>query len=280
MYSKKSENIKIFNDTLAQISKDRKLQEAVEHSFKNQVFYADKTSAEYFKYGRKQTFDNPAKITVCKEGSFNTARKYNGSVAVLNFASATNPGGGVTKGSSAQEECLCRCSTLYQCLNTDWAKELFYTPHKTNGTPLHNDDIIYTPDVVILKSDNYTNLYQTKKVNVITCAAPNLRETPANAYNHENGEGVKISNAELQKLHEERAYKILSCAAFHGNETVVLGAFGCGAFRNPPEVVANAYKKVISEHFMNSFKNIVFAVYCSSEDTTNYDTFKKVFEVC
>lgn len=117
-------------------------------------------------------------------------------------------------------------------------------------------------------------------MNVITCAAPNLRETPANAYNHENGEGVKISNEELQKIHEERAYKILSCAAFHGNETIVLGAFGCGAFRNPPEVVANAYKKVISEHFMNSFKNIVFAVYCSSEDTTNYDTFKKVFEVC
>lgn len=272
----KEENIKIFNDTLAQIAKDPKLQESVSYSYKNQVFYSDASAIEYFKTGRKQIFDTPAKITVCKTGSFDTARKYGGKVAVLNFASATNPGGGVDKGSSAQEECLCRCSTLYQCLNTGWAKEVFYTPHKTNGTPLHNDDIIYTPDVVILKSDRYNNLFRNVKVNVITCAAPNLRETPANAYNHENGEGVKISNEELQKLHESRAFKILSCAAFHGNETVILGAFGCGAFRNPPEIVARAYKNVIETHFMNSFKNIVFAVYCGKDDT-NYQVFNDVF---
>lgn len=275
MKSNKEINIKIFNDTLKQISHSVTLCEAVNHSFINQVFYDDKTMLEYFSHGKLQTYPDPVTIKVTKNSSFNAARQYNGNVCVLNFASATNPGGGVDKGSTAQEECLCRCSTLYNCLNTAWAKEHFYTPHRTSGTPLHNDDIIYTPGVVIFKSDSYNNLYQNKKVNVITCAAPNLRETPKNAYNHENGEGIKISDEDLQKIHEQRAYKILTCAAFHGNDTVILGAFGCGAFRNPPAVVATAYKNVIEEHFKNTFRNIEFAVYCG-KDETNYNVFKEI----
>ena len=51
-------------------------------------------------------------------------------VCVLNFASATNPGGGVVTGSSAQEECLCRCTTLYSCLNNDAPRAAFYAPHR------------------------------------------------------------------------------------------------------------------------------------------------------
>ncbi len=72
---------------------------------------------------------------------------------MLNFASATNPGGGVVKGSSAQEECLCRCSVLYPCLDTRkmWAK--FCDPHRQAGDPLYNDDCIYTPRVRVIKSD-------------------------------------------------------------------------------------------------------------------------------
>ena len=273
----KEQNIKIFQDTMHRIDTSKTLTESVEYSIANQVFYSDNSALETYELVKSRilNFDEPAKIVVTKNSTFNAARNYNGKVCVLNFASATNPGGGVDKGATAQEECLCRTSTLYKCLNTPGVKEVFYIPHRKSGTPLHNDDILYTPDVTIIKSDNYNSLFMHKKVNVITCAAPNLRITPANAYNHENGEGVKISDEDLFKLHVERAHKILACAAIYNNETVILGAFGCGAFKNPPEIVAEAYKKVISEYFMHTFKTIEFAVYCRS-DMTNYEIFNKI----
>ncbi|MGN1247548.1 MAG: TIGR02452 family protein, partial [Paludibacteraceae bacterium] len=104
-------------------------------------------------------------------------------VCVLNFASATNPGGGVENGASAQEECICRCSTLYPCLTAPAMSDGFYKPHRLSKNPLHNDDIIYTPDVLVLKDDDYHMLPKPFAVDVITCAAPNLRSVPANQDN-------------------------------------------------------------------------------------------------
>lgn len=268
----KAENLKVFNDTLKQIKNDKILNESVNTAISNSIVYDEN-------YFRVTDYVSPesigtAKVKVTKNSSFNAARNYSGKVAVLNFASATNPGGGVTKGSNAQEECLCRCSTLYPVLSDSKFSEPFYELHKREGNALHNDDIIYSPDIYIIKSDNYSNLYRPFKVNVITCAAPNLRETPANAYNHEHGERPNISDNELLHLHETRARRILRVAVQHGNETVILGAFGCGAFKNKPEIVAQAYKNILPE-FVNHFKNIEFAVFCG-RDTVNYDTFKRI----
>ncbi len=95
---------------------------------------------------------------------------------ILNFASATNPGGGVTRGSSAQEECICRSSTLYPCLNTGALWNRFYGPHRKAGNPLYNDDCVYTPDVCVFREDTaIPELLQEEhwwNVNVLTCAAP------------------------------------------------------------------------------------------------------------
>ena len=187
-----------------------------------------------------------------------------------------SPGGGVTKGSNAQEECLCRCSTLYNVLSDPKFDKIFYRPHKEHGNALHNNDAIYTPDIQIIKSDNYNLLYRPFSVNVITCAAPNLRETPANAYNHERGEKPNVTDEELLDIHFRRAAHILNLAAYHGAETIILGAFGCGAFKNPPEIVADAYKKAL-EIGKLFFKNIEFAVYCGKDDT-NYKVFKEILE--
>ena len=201
-------------------------------------------------------------------------------VCVLNFASATNPGGGVIKGSSAQEEAICRCSTLYPNLKAERAWEKFYAPHRRARDPLHNDDCIYTPGVMVFKSDtDYPQLLPEEKwysVNVLTCAAPNLREHPSNEMNAGDGDAaVHISREDLQALHEKRMRRVLEIAWAKGNEVVILGAFGCGAFRNPPAVVAQAMKTIVQEYRMR-FETIEFAVYCTTQYDTNYRVFQQV----
>ena len=226
-------------------------------------------------------YDEAAKIIVSKKRTFEAAKAYrNNKVAVHNFASASNPGGGVIHGSTAQEECLCRCSYLYFCLNTPDMWDGFYTPHRQAGNPLHNDDIIYTPDVTVFKSDtdNPVLLPENEwyKVNVITCAAPNLRAKPSNKYNTGDGsKTAKLSDNEMLEIHEKRLRRILDVAVYGGNDTVILGAFGCGAFMNKANIVAYAAKNVIRD-YRHAFKNIEFAVYCSPQDDSNYKTFRLI----
>lgn len=260
-------NIKIFKDTQSQIEQSAMLKESIAKSISEQKLYIGDCNIG------ASLEQCAGKVIVSKSSSFDAARKYK-DVCVLNFASATNPGGGVTRGSTAQEECLCRCSTLYSCLNINECWEKFYTPHRTLGSALYNDDIIYTPNVQIIKSDAYNNLYQYKSVNVITCAAPNLRENLSNAYNYEKDKAINISDARLFELHKQRAAKIMLVAAANGNTNLVLGAFGCGAFRNNPKIVAEAYKAVLAD-YAYMFDTIEFAVFCSN-NTTNYDTFKSI----
>ena len=121
----------------------------------------------------RKVFEKPCKILVTKNRTFESSMQYpEKNVAVLNFASATNPGGGVVNGSSAQEECLCRCSTLYFNLTEEKMHKGFYLSHIKQQNPLHNDDIIYTPEVVIFKTDtSYPKLMKEENwqtVNVIT----------------------------------------------------------------------------------------------------------------
>ena len=267
----KFDNIEVFNDTQKLINSRKSLLDAVKNSNANQQYWVTEEVPTF-----ENRFDTDAKIVVSKSTSFGAARKYNGEIAVLNFASATNPGGGVTHGSFAQEECLCRCSTLYNNLILKEAADKFYLPHRSGLSPLHNDDIIYTPGVVVFKSDDYKDYGTTKNVNIITCAAPNLREVPKNEFNSENTTvPATISDDDLLELHKQRGRKILSVAAANKNDFIVLGAFGCGAFRNDPKIVAEAYKQILPE-FKNAFKVIEFAVFCRDHETINYDTFKEI----
>lgn len=86
---------------------------------------------------------------------------------------------------------------------------------------------------------------------------------------------VRISQKELQALHEKRMRKVLDIAWKNGNEVVILGAFGCGAFSNPPLAVAHAMKAVVQEYRMK-FETIEFAVYCSPRDDSNFRVFQNV----
>ena len=146
---------------------------------------------------------------------------------------------------------------------------------RRSGNPLHDDDIIFTPDVQVLKDDDYRPLADPFAVDVITCAAPNLREQPANPYNPSDGDVKRISKDELYQLHKQRAHRILTVAAQNEADVLILGAFGCGAFQNDPQVVARAYNDVLAE-FSHHFRTIEFAVYCRPHDDSNYRAFKEI----
>ncbi len=144
----------------------------------------------------------------------------------------------------------------------------------------YNDDCIYTPGVVVFKSDEHVPelLPQGEwyNVDVISCAAPNLRENPSNKMNPNSG--IKLSDKELKELHIKRMRRILDIAKRENEDVIILGAFGCGAFYNKSEVVAKAMKQVVEE-YKYDFKVIEFAVYCSERDMKNYEIFKEVFKL-
>ena len=264
------ENVEIFEDTKRLCETNGRIKDTLARSVKNQKLILE---GEELSPVDKTRFSDEAKIVVSTKRTFEAAAGYAGqNVAVHNFASATNPGGGVTRGSSAQEECLCRCSDLYFCLNVPEMMQGFYYPHRNAKNPINNADIIYTPDVTVFKTDTNTPKLMDEKdwydVDVITCAAPNLRERPSNRFNLGNGDrAVKVSDRKLLEIHKKRLTRILDVAALNGNEVVILGAFGCGAFQNKPEVVARAAKEAMAD-YLHAFKTIEFAVYCPPIDRT------------
>lgn len=271
-------NRNIFKDTERMCKTDAELSDATNVSVANQRFIAE---AEDIPTPELNIYRKKANVVVSKKRTYEAAMAYKGNhVAVHNFASASNPGGGVVSGAGAQEECLCRCSNLYFCLNTPDMWGMFYMPHRAAHDPIHNDDIIYTPDIVVFKTD--TDLPELMehddwyKVDVITCAAPNLRGNPSNRYNSGDGtRAVTLSNRELQVIHEKRLRRILDSAVMNHADTVILGAFGCGAFCNEPQVVATVAANVVRD-YMYAFENIEFAVYCRPSDDSNYRVFNSV----
>lgn len=275
---RRTKNVEIFKDSVELMNGSSRLQQAIKESVNKQKLYLE---AEEIVVPESKGLSS--KTVVSTKRSFEAASAYARAgkrVAVLNFASSTNPGGGVTHGSSAQEECLCRCSTLYHCLDIDMMWDKFYKPHRKAGDPLYNDDCLYTPGVTVFKSDiSFPERMEEKdwyQVDVITCAAPNLRDIPSNLMNPFAGNApADIEEDGLYGLHLQRLERVFRVAAANGAEVLILGAFGCGAFCNPPEVVARAFKK-IQEKYASYFETIEYAVFCGGHETQNYDAFCEV----
>ena len=279
MIDRRTKNAEIFRDTERRYTSDPTLMQAVQQSTKNQVFIAESKSVIVPSVYKTEK----ANVIVSGKRSLEAAEVYakqGKKAGVLNFASATNPGGGVVNGSSAQEECICRSTTLYPCLNTDAMWNVFYKPHRKAANPLYNNDCIYTTDVCVFKSDtNFPEILPKDEwwnVNILTCAAPNLRERPSNAMNpYAGNQAAKITPAELEKLLTKRIRRIFEIAVANGNEVLILGAFGCGAFRNPPEIVAKVFNNVI-QGYLCYFDAIEYAVYHTEREVANYEAFKRI----
>lgn len=185
-------------------------------------------------------------------------------VACLNFASAKNPGGGFLKGSLAQEESIARASGLYECLK---GQGEMYEYNRKVKTGLYSNYLIYSPDVPVFRDDNGNLLKDRYLVSFISCPAVNagiVRE-------RESVENIK----KIPGVMKWRIKRILEVGVYHGNEVIVLGAWGCGVFKNDPLHVANYFKEVLTKYtdLRRGYKKIVFAIY---RDKYIYDIFNRV----
>ena len=273
--------IKIFENTVWMCDTNQKLMDKIKNSMAYNKEISEKNADDILQNLTHET-GKEAEIIVSKKRSFEAASAYRGKhISVLNFASATNPGGGVTKGASAQEECLCRVSTLYKCISASEITEAFHKKHwralKTGEMDsFYNDDCIQTCNVTVFKSDTAKTVLLPEKdwfdVDVISCAAPNLRRMSQ----HNKHWKKNATDQELLDIYKKRINRVLDIARYAKSEVVILGAFGCGAFANPPELVAKAMHASIDEHKYD-FEMIELAVYCPLRDASNYEVFAKEF---
>ncbi|MDP4501704.1 TIGR02452 family protein [Nonomuraea turcica] len=208
---------------------------------------------------------------VTGESSLQAARRLHregaAGIAVLNFASARNPGGGYLGGAKAQEEDLCRHALLYPCL---LQAPDYYAAHRASPDLLYSHRVIWSPGVPVHRDEGGRLLAEPFLVSFLTSPAPNagqvLRRDP--------GAGERIRQA----LHE-RAGRVLAVAAHHGARALVLGAWGCGVFRNDPREVAGAFHAHLTGGgaFAAVFERVVFAVWDRMPDSANRAAFAERF---
>ncbi|MEU9478930.1 TIGR02452 family protein [Streptomyces sp. NPDC048191] len=213
----------------------------------------------------------PATDTVFEvtgESSLEAARRLAGvPVAVLNFASARNPGGGYLNGAQAQEEALCRASALYTCLLTARA---FYDHHRAHRDPFYTDRVIHSPAVPVFRDDRGRLLAEPYLAGFLTAAAPNAgvvrRTEPERA-------------PELPGALAVRAERVLQTAAAHDYRRLVLGAWGCGVFQNDPAQVAGAFRALLGPggRFAGVFEHVVFGVLDRTPGTVVRKAFTQAF---
>jgi uncharacterized protein (TIGR02452 family) len=210
-------------------------------------------------------------VEVTGESSLEAARRLADAapVAVLNFASARNPGGGYLNGAQAQEEALCRASALHTCLLRARA---FYDHHRAHRDPVYTDRVIHSPAVPVFRDDRGRLLEEPYSAGFLTAAAPNagvvLRTEPRRA-------------PELPRALAVRAERVLETAAAHGYRRLVLGAWGCGVFRNDPAQVAGAFRALLGPggRFAHTFEHVVFGVLDRTPDSAVRGAFARAFQL-
>lgn len=183
----------------------------------------------------------------------------------LNFASAKNPGGGFLNGAHAQEEGLARSSGLYESLLS--ARE-YYDFHRAQGDLLYSDHMIYSPDVPVFRDDSGRLLEEPYGVTFLTSPAPNRGAIRDAAKAGQVPAALRL-----------RARKVLAVALANGHTRLVLGAWGCGVFRNDPAEVAEVFAEALRPggEFADRFEHVVFAVWDTAEGAPRHAAFERVF---
>ncbi|MET8572384.1 TIGR02452 family protein [Streptomyces sp. NPDC004783] len=203
-------------------------------------------------------------VEVTGESSLEAARRLGGEVAVLNFASARNPGGGYLNGAQAQEEALCRASALYTCLLRARA---FYDHHRAHRDPFYTDRVIHSPAVPVFRDDRGVLLERPYTAGFLTAAAPNA------------GVVARTAPQRTGELGAALAERVLETAAAHGYRRLVLGAWGCGVFRNDPAQVAGAFRALLGPggRFAPAFERVTFGILDRTPGGTVRSAFERAF---
>tara|TARA_R110002095_G_scaffold57178_1_gene48960 strand:+ start:17945 stop:18805 length:861 start_codon:yes stop_codon:yes gene_type:complete len=197
-----------------------------------------------------------------------TAAEETGRTGVLNFASAKNPGGGFLGGSQAQEESLARSSALYDSLNL--FHEEYYVRHRKLRDAFYSDRMIYSPDCPVFRDDAGAFLEASYQVDFLTSAAPNAGAIQKNQ---------PLRVAEIPQVFQARMDKSLALFAAKGCDTLILGAWGCGVFRNCPQMVAASFAEFLKPGgpYHGRFRQVRFSVLDRTETQPIYRAFAEFF---
>ena len=148
-------------------------------------------------------------------------------------------------------------------------KEAYYQRNALTTDDLGTDAVIYTPGALVIKDDQTVPqpLEEPFTVDVLTCAAPDIRGV------------ADVSRETVEAVIVSRARNILEVASSQRTDALVLGAFGCGVFRNPPEMVAGAFRRLLLEEgYAARFARVVFAIKANDAANSNLVAFRRVFE--
>ncbi|AYB30000.1 TIGR02452 family protein [Chryseolinea soli] len=233
------------------------LADTVRKSVANTIFYKTDTLAALVKNATSQASRETYNVSVTKESTIacliRIAETNANRIGLLNFASAKNPGGGFLGGSQAQEESLARSSTLYASLT---AHDEFYKTNKNARPAFYADNLLYSPGVAFFKDDAGNYLDAVIQADVITMPAVNKSAITSIDESIEK---------EIDKVMKQRIRYVLAVAEKNQMDTLILGAWGCGVFRNKPADVANYFSQVLQESPSYRIPKLIFAIIGSDE---------------
>jgi uncharacterized protein (TIGR02452 family) len=208
--------------------------------------------------------------------------------AVLNLADAYAACGHYKQGWRAQEESLCRATTLSRSLyqyykatsgKADrYAQEVNVTLIKSAYPMDINFGGVYSPGVTVFRNsaDDYAFLEEPYKIGIISVAALSFKEKTGKDLQYQNPEGgFTPEGLAIMKNKIRTIYRI---ALANGHDSLVAGAFGCGAFRLPGTDVANLFNEILNEtEFKNKFRKVTFAILAKKKSDERFQPFYDLF---
>lgn len=186
-------------------------------------------------------------------------------VAALNFASARNPGGGYRNGALAQEETLARSSGLVPTLEQSWT---YYDQNRKQESLLYTDHAIWSPRIPFFADDEGKLLPEPYLADIITMPAPNA--------------GAMRTESDLLGViptFQRRIRWILALAITKQVRHLVLGAWGCGAFGNQPDLVARLFREALhpDQPWRRGLDSVTFAIIDHSKRRASLAAFESAF---
>lgn len=249
------------------------IKQDMEQSIKDSILITPSEGQELLKqYGeRYSSLENQSQLTIIVENisTVDAIRKLvlegKEKIGVLNFASAKNPGGGFLNGAKAQEESLAASSTLYRTLIVH---EEYYRENRKCNSMIYTNHAIYSPDVVFFRDGSF-RLTEPVKASVLTLPAVNMGQVI------QKGEDVEAA----KKAMKQRMKLALAIFANEGAKNLVLGAYGCGVFRNEPKDVAIWWKELLDTEMGKYFDLVFHAVLDYSREKKCIGAFEEVFSL-